>query len=292
MATRQVHQDQLLTQQLRAFFGDLDPDVLAQLREQLQWVELVGGQTADGAGRARRFDVPFGERPAARLRATGRRRATHGARNGAWPGHRRDEPVHRRAALGHDRGDPRLGAGAARQVAVQSAARAQRAGFGGADAADHPAPEDRAPAGALCRAGDDRPDAGDRWRRPAPLCRRSGRAAAQDGRACASSIRPRSMPNSASPASANGSGADVELNRRIALLLDEVEADHDFVLLLSDTTPTPWTHRCSRHCDELLLLADADAAAARAPDRGRVPGAPAAAHRSGRDPGAAARRRP
>ncbi len=50
---------------------------------------------------------------------------------------------------------------------------------------------------------------------------------------------------------------DKQTQRRIAMLLDQIEAEHDFVLLLADATPTPWTQRCCRHCDELLLLADA-----------------------------------
>jgi len=50
---------------------------------------------------------------------------------------------------------------------------------------------------------------------------------------------------------------DAEANRRIAVHLEEVEAVFDFVLLLADDQPTPWTQRCSRRCDELLLLADA-----------------------------------
>lgn len=54
-------------------------------------------------------------------------------------------------------------------------------------------------------------------------------------------------------------GADATANRRIAMLLDDIEARHDFVLLLADPAPTPWTRRVSRHCDELLLLADARA---------------------------------
>ena len=48
-----------------------------------------------------------------------------------------------------------------------------------------------------------------------------------------------------------------EMNRRTSLLLDEIEAAHDFVLLLADDSPTDWTRRCSRHSDELLLLANA-----------------------------------
>ncbi|WP_326535871.1 cyclic nucleotide-binding and patatin-like phospholipase domain-containing protein [Pseudorhodoferax sp.] len=51
--------------------------------------------------------------------------------------------------------------------------------------------------------------------------------------------------------------ARAEASRRVALLLDEVEATHDAVLLVADPGPTAWTQRCCRHCDELLLLADA-----------------------------------
>ena len=61
------------------------------------------------------------------------------------------------------------------------------------------------------------------------------------------------------PGAANAPLDDGGLNRRIAMALDEIEAAHDFVVLVSDATPTPWTHRCSRHCDEILLFADADA---------------------------------
>jgi len=50
---------------------------------------------------------------------------------------------------------------------------------------------------------------------------------------------------------------DGEANRRITLFLDELEAVHDYVLLVADDQPTPWTQRCSRRCDEMLLLADA-----------------------------------
>jgi NTE family protein len=54
-----------------------------------------------------------------------------------------------------------------------------------------------------------------------------------------------------------GPDAGADVNRRTALFLDEVETAHDFVLLLGDEQPGEWTRRCSRHCDELLLLADA-----------------------------------
>jgi len=49
---------------------------------------------------------------------------------------------------------------------------------------------------------------------------------------------------------------DLEASRRIAQYLDTLETVHDFVLLAADATPGPWTERCARHADELLLLAD------------------------------------
>ncbi len=54
-----------------------------------------------------------------------------------------------------------------------------------------------------------------------------------------------------------GAGDDPAAGERaVTHWLDELEAAHDFVLLVGDHAPTPWTHRCSRHSDELLLLAD------------------------------------
>lgn len=54
----------------------------------------------------------------------------------------------------------------------------------------------------------------------------------------------------------------VDGHREVSLWLDEVEAAHDFVLLLADEGPTAWTRCCCRHADEVLLLADAAAAPA------------------------------
>ncbi|MEJ6007875.1 cyclic nucleotide-binding domain-containing protein [Paucibacter sp. AS339] len=39
--------------------------------------------------------------------------------------------------------------------------------------------------------------------------------------------------------------------------LDEIEANHDFVLLVADPSPSAWNEYCARHCDELLLVANA-----------------------------------
>ncbi len=49
---------------------------------------------------------------------------------------------------------------------------------------------------------------------------------------------------------------DRDASRRIALHLDALEAEHDFVLLASGDAPDAWAERCVRHADEVLLLAD------------------------------------
>ncbi|MBI3524184.1 MAG: patatin-like phospholipase family protein [Betaproteobacteria bacterium] len=59
------------------------------------------------------------------------------------------------------------------------------------------------------------------------------------------------------PGLARSDADDAEVNRRIALHLDKLETAHEFVLLVGDAHPTPWTQRCTRRCDEMLLLADA-----------------------------------
>lgn len=57
---------------------------------------------------------------------------------------------------------------------------------------------------------------------------------------------------------ANSDTEDLDINRRIALLLDAVEARVDFVLLWADPALPNWSARCCRHSDELLLLANAE----------------------------------
>ena len=59
--------------------------------------------------------------------------------------------------------------------------------------------------------------------------------------------------------SAPGSEADAVQRRQMAMLLDEMESTHDYVLLVADDQPSEWTQVCLRHADEILLLADASA---------------------------------
>ena len=59
----------------------------------------------------------------------------------------------------------------------------------------------------------------------------------------------------AQPGLAEDAGA--EADTRIGQHLDALEAAHDVVLLLANAQAGPWTRRCSRRCDEMLLLAQA-----------------------------------
>ena len=60
------------------------------------------------------------------------------------------------------------------------------------------------------------------------------------------------------PGLAQREPGDAVSDRAIGTWLDQVEAAHDYVLLLAEDRPSAWTRHCSRRCDEVLLLADAD----------------------------------
>lgn len=55
---------------------------------------------------------------------------------------------------------------------------------------------------------------------------------------------------------------DTDRSRRVVRKLEEVETEHQFVLFVADPSPSGWTRRCLRHCDEIVLVADAGADAA------------------------------
>jgi NTE family protein len=59
------------------------------------------------------------------------------------------------------------------------------------------------------------------------------------------------------PGLAQSEPGDLAADRQIGAHLDEIEAAHEYVLLLADDSPTAWTRHCSRRGDEVLLLADA-----------------------------------
>lgn len=61
-----------------------------------------------------------------------------------------------------------------------------------------------------------------------------------------------------SPGLAQDTAQGLLHQHRLGSYLDELEAQHEYLLLLADEQPTPWTQRCLRRCDEVLLLANAD----------------------------------
>jgi NTE family protein len=53
-----------------------------------------------------------------------------------------------------------------------------------------------------------------------------------------------------------------DVYERVSQWIDAVETTHEFVLLCADPEPTAWSRLCSRHADEIVLLADASRAPA------------------------------
>jgi NTE family protein len=50
---------------------------------------------------------------------------------------------------------------------------------------------------------------------------------------------------------------DTATAMQVSMRMNELELENEFVLLVADDAPTPWTVRCCRGADEILLLADA-----------------------------------
>ena len=251
-----AHHDQLLTQHLQRFFGDLEPEVLALLRAQLEWVEVVGGQTLMEQGEA--GDSMYLS-VSGRLRAyvrqdDGTQRMVREMSRGQVIGEMSlytDEPRSATVVAIRDSVLVRLHKAHFNQLLARSAAVSvaltrqiiQRL------KTEHQPSQFAAPVTiGLIPVSDDVDLHGFADKLAAQLSRHA-RVRVIDSAALDAAL--------GQHGAANGSGSDAGLNRRIALLLDAIESENDFVLLLSDRTPTPWTHRCTRHCDELLMLADA-----------------------------------
>ncbi|MDE2145357.1 MAG: cyclic nucleotide-binding domain-containing protein [Burkholderiales bacterium] len=254
---RQPYQDELLDQHLRAVLGDLPAEVLAPLRQALRWVELAGGETLMTQGEP--GDCLYLS-ISGRLRAyvrddDGRERAVREMARGQVIGEMAlftDEPRSATVVairdsvlvqLSRSAFERLLGASAQASIAltrrvIQRLRKPQTA-------ADFARPVTLALLPVT--AGVDVPAFAQAL--AAQLRRQPGAS-----RVC--------IVDAAGVEAALHASADSELEaeRRIALYLDRIEAEHEFVLLLGDDGPTPWTRRCCRRSDEMLLLADADAA--------------------------------
>ena len=275
---RQRFHDELLARHLQAIFGEVAPGALAHLRGHLRWVEIAGGDTLMHQG---------DEGDSMYLSVSGRLRAYVRAADG---GERMVGEMARGQTVGEMSlytGEPR----AATVVAVRDSVlvRLAKSEFvqllessaqvsialtrqivqrlkseqrqqtherpvaislvpitAGVDAAAFAAELARQIGERLARTSSQGPDQGE------------GQA---PGRGRVRIVDAAQIGQALAEAGVALDDADPEIraeaSRRVALLLDEIEATHDAVLLLADAGPSAWTQRCCRHCDELLLLADA-----------------------------------
>jgi NTE family protein len=272
--TRQPYQDELLNRLLRGAFGDIDPPALALLRQHLEWVEVAGGQTllSQGdpgdsmyllvSGRLRAYvrDEHNGHDPEATLPAGQRGSHGNGLRmlgeitRGQIVGEMSlytDEPRMATVVAIRDSVLVRLGKAAFDQLLAGSAqvsVALTRQIIRRLKEAHAPSVFARPITVGLLpiSAGVD----------AASLARQLAAELSQHGRVeVIDAARIDEELNA--PDATLGPGAMADMQRRITLFLDRVEAQAEVLLLLGDPLPTAWTERCCRDADELLLLADA-----------------------------------
>ena len=250
------YQDELLRRQLTAFLGDADPAAVELLRAHLEWIEVDSGETLMEQGEA--GDSMF-------LVISGRLRAYIRDENG-------QERAVREMSRGQVIGEMSLYTGAPRSatvVAIRESVliRLDKPAFNKLLASSAQASigltqqlirrlqteRDRAPVEkpviTALIAITDGVDLNPFSEQLAASMAAAGRVQRVDSAWVAARLQ------------ALGLRADDEHNpevgRQISMVLDQVEAENDFVLMVADAQSTAWTRRCARHCDELLLLADA-----------------------------------
>jgi len=251
------YHERLLTELLAALFGDLDESAAQLLRDHLRWVEVAGGTTLMAEGEP--GDSMY-------LSVSGRLRAYVRQDDG---GQRMVREMSRGQVIGEMSlftGEPR----SATVVAIRDSVlvRLDKADFDRLIAAsaqvgvaltrqiiarlktEHQPVAYAAPVTVGFMAVTDGPEMGPLVQALAAQLARFGRVKVIDAAAVMQALG--LDPN------ASRSGDDAaDAYRRVALWLDEVETSHEFVLLCADAGPTPWSRLCSRHADEIVLLADA-----------------------------------
>ncbi len=265
-SARQRFHDELLARHLKSIFGQVEPAALARLREHLRWVEIAGGEQLLQQG---------DEGDSMYLIVSGRLRAYVRGDDGS-------ERMVGEMARGQTVGEMSLYTGeprAATVVAVRDSVLVQLAKSEFTALLQSSAqvsialtrqiiqrlkgegrhqPHDRPVAIGLLPVTDGVDLAGIAERLAAEI---GARLAQGGGRGRVRIVDAAEIGRALSQAGVSLEDADpqarIEASRRVALLLDEIEATHDTVLLLADAGPSAWTQRCCRHCDELLLLADA-----------------------------------
>lgn len=252
---RQSHQDELLVHHLQTLFGQIDDATMALLRSHLEWVEVPAGQvlmTQGEPGDSMYLSI------SGRLRAyvrgdDGEERMVREMARGQIVGELSlytDSPRSATVVAVRDTVLVRLGKDAFHRLLAQDSRVSVALTRQIIQRLQHP----------LTRSGLSRPVAMALVPISAgvatlPFAQRLAEALKPAGRACVVDAA-RIDAELGAPGAARSPDSDAEMQRRIMLLLDRVEATHDFVLLVADDGPTPWTRRCQRGSDEVLLLAD------------------------------------
>ena len=243
------YHEQLLGRLLASVFGELDAAATALLRDQLRWVALAGGQTlmAEGEPGDSMYISVSGRLRAYVRQDDGSQRMVREMSRGQVIGEMSlitDEPRSATVVAIRDSVLVRLDKAAFTRLIAGSAAVAvaltrqiiQRL------KTEHHTATYAAPVTIGVMPISANVDAPSFAQALAAQLQRHGRVRVVDASVMA-------------PVDAEADAA--ERHRRVSLALDEIETAHEFVLLVGDASPTPWTQLCTRHCDELLLLADA-----------------------------------
>ena len=257
-------QDNQLDHQLRAFLGPVDDAALRTLREHLEWVELAAGQTlmAQGDPGDAMYLSVSGRLRAYVRDADGAERAVREMARGQVIGEMSlytDEPRSATVVAIRDSLLVRLGRPAFQHLlesSVQASIALTRQLIRRLQGT--PTGADPARPTVVCllpiTEGIDLASLAQQLVGPLASLLPGGRVCIVDAervdRELGSPGLARSQPATATEAA--------DTHRRIGLLLDRLEAEHEMLLLIADAEPTAWTHRCSRSSDELLLLADAN----------------------------------
>jgi NTE family protein len=255
--SRPAHQDDLLLQHLRNFLGIIDEAAIDMLRGRLRWLPLAGGETLMREGEP-------GEE--LYLLVSGRLRVYIDE-----DGQRR---IVREVSRGEVVGEMSLIADAPRSATVVAIRDSVLVSLGKEDFAQLQSTSPQVTL-ALTRQIINRlrtergPTVADRPVTMAVLPVSAGVDALAFARELAAELATRGrvvvldaaeVDRRVRAEHAAGPAVDAgHAQRSLAITFDELEGTHDYLLLVGDTTPTEWTHRCARHADEMLLLADAQA---------------------------------
>ncbi|GHD00459.1 hypothetical protein GCM10007320_57890 [Pseudorhodoferax aquiterrae] len=263
---RQRFHDELLARHLSTIFGEVEPTALAHLRRHLRWIEIAGGETLMHQGEQgdSMYLIVSGRLRAYVRGADGSERMVGEMARGQTVGEMSLYTGEPRAAtvvavrdsvlvrLGKSEFVPLLESSAQVSIALTRQIVQRLKGEHRQQAHERPVAISLVPI----------TDGVDAAAFAAELARQVGeRLALTQGQGRVRIVDAAQVHQALADAGVSLDDADPEAradaSRRVALLLDEIEATHDAVLLLADASPTAWTQRCCRHCDELLLLADA-----------------------------------